>query len=372
MKYMKQLDSLRAIAVLFVLFDHFYSCKTQALPFLKQSIPWGGIGVRFFFVLSGFLITYILLKNRGSYEAGISTLSEALRVFYARRALRIFPIYFIAVFGTLALSISPVRETLFWLISHTSNFYIAKRGDWHGPISHLWSLSVEEQFYLVWPLFIILTPKRYLLSAISVVILSAPVFRHICSVLEIKFLTVYVLPFGHIDLFGIGALLAYLKFFNVQNRAVTIFLKASLLLGIASFFDTAIYAPAFRPKFFGCFSYTFNGLLYGWIIWNAAEGFKGIAGRILEMSPLVYIGKISYGIYLYHLFIPEIIRLHFERFYNYLGNQSIFVQLLIFTPITLVISSISWFIVEKPILSLKEKHRQKTSLLRTELAPSEK
>jgi len=367
MKYMKQLDSLRAFAVLFVLFSHFYGCKTPPfLPFFKNSIAWGGIGVCFFFVLSGYLITGILLKNREEIDRGNASLSDSIKVFFIRRSLRIFPIYFLAIAITYALDITPVRETVFWLVSYTSNFLMAQKGDFYGSIGHLWSLSVEEQFYLLWPWIILLTPRKHLLTVIISIIGSALIYRHICGIFKVPYVSVYVMTPGNMDYFGIGAISAYIRYYNIRNEAVSRFYSCSLWIGSIYFFQSLVLKLFGLHDSFGAFSSILNGLFYGWIIARAANGFDGIIGYVLDAKPLVYIGKISYGIYLYHYFIPEIIHKHIPVGYALLGKISVIAQFFVLTALTIIVSSISWFLLEKGILSLKDK--QKTLLVKARVA----
>jgi len=87
-------------------------------------------------------------------------LAVALKTFYARRALRIFPLFYFVLAAAAVLNIGPVRDTFAWHATYLSNIYFYLRGDWHGSVSHLWSLAVEEQFYLVWPLLILCAPER--------------------------------------------------------------------------------------------------------------------------------------------------------------------------------------------------------------------
>jgi len=136
--YLPQLDAIRAIAVLFVMVFHF-------IPGVDRYAPLRSIGVRLFFVLSGFLITGILTASRDR-PTGL-----ALRTFYARRFLRIVRLCYFALFVAFVFNISVVRSTLGWHLAYLTNVLIYARGAWRGAVSHFWSLAVEEQFYLVWP-----------------------------------------------------------------------------------------------------------------------------------------------------------------------------------------------------------------------------
>ena len=118
-------------------------------------------------MLSGFLITGILLRCRSFQEQGIQGTGFTARRFYARRFLRIFPLYY-AVLLAVLLVLSIDRATTASLWSYTYNLYAGFRGELHGRVSHFWSLAIEEQFYLIWPWIILLTPRRFLLPAIVI------------------------------------------------------------------------------------------------------------------------------------------------------------------------------------------------------------
>ena len=159
MRYIKQLDSIRAIAVILVLIWHWLP-KTSILNTFRT----GPFGVTIFFVLSGFLITKILLDNRNNAERLNNSKGTVLKSFYSRRILRIFPAYYLTVFLTLLLHRKlglsfPFPEFLS-SITYTSDFYVFELKKWPLLTPHFWSLSVEEQFYLIWPLIILFIPKK--------------------------------------------------------------------------------------------------------------------------------------------------------------------------------------------------------------------
>src|SRR5215475_7898397 len=126
-KYMKQLDGLRAMAVLAVLWTHY-------LPeeYWLFGVYWGGLGVRLFFVLSGFLITGILLKSRQYVIQEKQHPLFAIRQFYIRRFLRIFPLYYTVLALAVLISMPQVKEVLVWHISYLSNVYFALQGRYYG------------------------------------------------------------------------------------------------------------------------------------------------------------------------------------------------------------------------------------------------
>jgi peptidoglycan/LPS O-acetylase OafA/YrhL len=349
LKYMKQLDGLRAIAVLAVLWTHYLPEK-----YWLFGVYWGGIGVRLFFVLSGFLITGILLKSRQYVIQGKQCSLFAIRQFYIRRFLRIFPLYY-AVLALAALIAMPsVRETIAWHVSYLSNVYFALQGRFHGSVGHLWSLAVEEQFYLLWPWAILFLPHRLLLPTTIIVIGIAPLFRFISTLVGVNQVAVWVLTPGACDTLCLGALLAYLNSYGDElllskKRVLHLFLLTGLLitivLPILSWLDA-------QNLVISALADTGRGLLFTCLVAAAARGFKGFVGKLLESKLIVYLGKISYGIYLIHAFMPEIA----YRTLDYCGLSSYASPLLVAvfsTVATIVVATITWHILERPINELK-------------------
>src|SRR6185436_12066842 len=162
---MKQLDTLRAFAILLVMVEHFGGkVVNDHFP-----IGAGAMGVGLFFTLSGFLITGILLQSFDTAQ----NKAQAWRDFYARRLLRLVPPYYAVIAGLLLLGIAPVTQSWPWDLAYLTNVNIA-RG---GPETVFWSLAVEEQFYLFWPFVIAFVPRRFLVQAILALILVSLVFK---------------------------------------------------------------------------------------------------------------------------------------------------------------------------------------------------
>ena len=206
--YMPQLDSLRAIAVILVLISHWFSDK----HFLNRYTGTGILGVTLFFVLSGFLITRILLRSKITIENGGSE-KRAFATFYIRRSLRIFPVYYLLLFVLLVFNMAEIRETFWWHFFYGSNFFFWLKGEFGGHLSHLWSLSVEEQFYLFWPTVIFFIPKKYIPHALFIGAISAILFRYFITKPEENVLGRILMP-GSLDSFCFGGLFAYGRQFN--------------------------------------------------------------------------------------------------------------------------------------------------------------
>jgi peptidoglycan/LPS O-acetylase OafA/YrhL len=347
---MNQLDTVRAVAVGMVIVSHW---APRAATFWFN----GGFGVQLFFVISGFLITGILLDaRRRAGECGVPC-SAVLRSFYARRILRIFPLFY----GTLAIAFllghSSVRTYIWWLIPYLSNLLIAIHGEWIWGISHFWSLAVEEQFYLLWPVLILFTSRRLLLPLIASAIVFAPVYRFVCYVLGVNAITAGVLPFASLDTLGLGAILALL----LRNRANDRKGRALMILRVASIAGCLGY---FALNIAGLFK-GLPALLY-WlstamiaptvfgIVWLAARGVGGPIGWFMELNPLVYLGRISYGLYILHPFIPTAVS-KFCRVMR-MPNVAILHPHYYFALNLCVLvgaSSLSWHFFEKKINGLK-------------------
>ena len=152
--YYNGLDSIRAICFFVVLVEHWFTIEVLA-PF-----NFGIMALNFFFVISGFLITEILVKNRYSVELKTTTYGKALKLFYIRRSLRIFPLYFAVIGVLLYFNIGVIRPKAIYYLTYTTNFWSFNNQEWVS-FGHLWSLCVEEQFYLVWPFIILFTPKHF-------------------------------------------------------------------------------------------------------------------------------------------------------------------------------------------------------------------
>jgi peptidoglycan/LPS O-acetylase OafA/YrhL len=352
---MVQLDALRAFAVLAVLVAHFPP-SPALLPPLRL-LDLGGLGVRLFFVISGFLITGILLTSKNHCEKNDVSIFYALRQFYLRRTLRIFPLFYL-VLGLAALfNISPVRETGLWHAAYLTNFYLFFKG-WDGSINHFWSLAVEEQFYLIWPWIILLVNRRRLPAMILAVILIGPIFRLVCGLYTGNDRTP-VLPLSCLDTLGVGALLALRKdqIGNQQSHKYP-FGKTGLFLGFVVLTVFVLLRAMNHGRMIGYAMFDMGAaLIAGWMVWNASIGIGGPIGTLLEIKPLLYLGTISYGIYVYHsfaydLFIHYLMHLPMTRKILIIPHPRVLDSLLI-CGITIAVAALSWHLFERPINDLK-------------------
>jgi peptidoglycan/LPS O-acetylase OafA/YrhL len=348
--YMVQLDALRAFAVFGVLFGHFY------LLGQREILPIAHWSVQLFFVLSGFLITGILLQCR-EVDRRRATRIDQLRQFYIRRTLRIFPVFYLVVVITAVLNIYPVRETFLWLVTYTTNIHLALRGSWHGSIDHLWTLAVEEQFYLVWPWLILFVRDKYLLPAIVSVILFAPLFKVAAFVLGLNDVATAVLAFANVDSLGVGALLAVYRykkpshFERLGRHWAYVCAGPILAIGLVAF-----VFRSWPPAFAGAAGGLLLAVVLAWVVHRAAVGFGGAIGYVFETKPLLHCGKISYGIYLYHHFLPAVVR-RFCQHFHLQYPQAPALRFVLLASLAVAIASLSWVLFERPINNLKRRFR---------------
>ena len=157
----EQLDGLRAFAILPVLYTHFWNDDNWL----------GSAGVFLFFVLSGYLITGILLRSR--------TKPSALQNFYIRRFLRIAPIYYVTLGLACLIHLPGIRQTFLWHFFYLSNVLFTLKNSWTSPwyTAHLWTLSVEEQFYLVWPFLILFLPSKAIKPVVWSTIIASIIYQ---------------------------------------------------------------------------------------------------------------------------------------------------------------------------------------------------
>jgi peptidoglycan/LPS O-acetylase OafA/YrhL len=149
-----QLDGLRGVAILLVFFHH------SGIKF-PHWVDWGQMGVRLFFMLTGYLITMSLWKiaKRTSEVRGGHW--KELGVFHLRRLARLMPAFYAAILlGALA-GLPDILDPLWWHLGFASNFKMASQGYFFGPTAHFWSLALQEQFYLLWPFLVLFLPRRF-------------------------------------------------------------------------------------------------------------------------------------------------------------------------------------------------------------------
>ena len=351
--HIPQLDGLRGLAVLLVLISH--SGYLEALPHARM-LKHGRFGVDLFFVLSGFLITGILVDSKSS--------EHYFRNFYARRALRIWPLYYLILFVALiavplfapAMRATAARNWPAFVFYVQNIAFIQSDNNYPFALGATWSLAVEEQFYLTWPVLVFLLRKRTLaVVSASLVVVSLSLrlvgYFHGAPIGFIHFFTL-----SRLDAIALGSLAAiWLRSPNCTLVRWRILAYQFLGLGVAGM----VLARILMPKNGSVVGYTFmafafTGLLGLSLICNPQSS---LLGRCLSARWLRYIGRISYGLYLLHgpIFL---VWLHFMDSRGFLPYNEVVRNSLAFTGQFLsatLAASISWWLFEEPILRLKER-----------------
>ena len=287
-----QIDALRILAVVWVLFDHF--CLTAG------SGPMGRMSVRLFLLISGYLITHILLRSRDAMEREHTPLRKVLTNFYVRRALRIAPAYYLLIFLTWQWGAEDFQGSLPWFLSFQSSVLFAKTQSWGPPyqLAHLWTLSVQEQFYLLWPAIVLLVRRGALGLWIAGIAATGPLFRVGMVILGLDDTAgAYTLLPSSATALAIGAAAAMLE----RKHAVPGWFAGPrpwwlIAAGVAF----AVVTLAGWPDRLHYLFLEFLWLIpLAALLLSAAKGIEGPVGRVLDQKWLQYLGRISLGVYLY-------------------------------------------------------------------------
>jgi len=349
-RYLPELDGVRAIAVGLVLLVHCVIVPEHGLVAwaLRHTLSNGWIGVDLFFALSGYLITSILLraKSRPHY----------FRNFYARRFLRIFPLYY-AIIGILAvaagwLSFGPFRPAWPYL-TYTSNLWLVFSGHEWGPLGHTWSLAIEEQFYLLFPVLVLWLDKRRLRYLLWTLVALSPVIRVVTNALTFPGASSFA-TFCRLDILAMGALIAvtFDDRTEISDAAVK---RLKLALGSLTALSAILWLTKqldFKKVFFNAIGLTVIEATAALFVCFVLVGPGRVMGKLLQFPLAVGMGRISYGIYLIHYPVVRIVegevRQHLADGWG--RTAAIAVTSIV---LTLIIAIISWVSFERPILRLK-------------------
>lgn len=369
-KHIPQLDGLRGLAILSVMIHHFTILQPNS-PF-EKGITWalhhGGHGVDLFFVLSGFLITGILLDSKG--QPGY------FQKFYMRRTLRIFPLYY--AFITFFLWIAPrflnavpdIQTDLLsaqthwpWYYLYASNFWIFLKGFYYnGGIDISWSLAIEEQFYLLWPLLVWRLKPSVLAKVCCGLLVAAFLSRFMLPMMGYSFLQTNVFTLARMDGLAWGAIISILVRSSQAADSLKKFLTPAFLITEVLAFGTlfagkVLGADPFLTSSFG-FSLIILLCAQMLILILRAPSHSGLY-RFFSSKFLTFFGKYSYAMYLFHIPAGAIVRqfmLNAEAFQTLPGFPLLWQFLFYALGILCVIppALLSWHLLEKPVLSLKK------------------
>ena len=343
--YQPQFDSLRALAVLTVTSDHF-AAAIPNFP-LPDSIHLGPTAVRLFLVLSGYFITASLRRTRDQLDARRLAPSRAFGTFYLRRFLRILPPYGLFVALGLILNLGVMRERIGWIVTFTVNLLIAKTDEFPLAVAHLWSICVQEQFYLVWPVLILLLPRRWVLGAIIATALAGVGFRVGCVLWSVPLLARWVLPFGSLDALAGGAALAWISW-TPSSSAPRWHRLAGGAAALLALTVAGILRDGDPSRLPSVLVEPLETLALVWLVAQTQLGWHGWLGHILTWPPLLSAGRIAYGIYIYHILVAICFDQWLPAPFRWFIENPV-VRLVTLTGVTLGFASLSWRYLEGPI-----------------------
>ena len=354
LSYKPRLDGLRCLAIGSVMVFHY-------IFWLGGPFEAGYYGVNLFFVLSGFLITNILIKD------GEESFKVRYVNFIGRRALRIFPVYYLTLLVMYIFNAPNIHERLPYLATYTYNFIVPEIDWYKDAFAHYWSLCVEEQFYLFFPLIAIsLCKYSRVLLIICVVLIVVAYLQLFFDIFNVHKYFTNVNYFKasslltHIAPLSIGASGAIIfrnrklpAFFHLKGIEIAVivtiitvcyFLPWEKLISICSFLNLFLILKAYYAKF-------------------SVRSFD----KLMTHPYVLYFGKISYGLYIYHQLIsayldefvmdPLWLKIPFEKFgfLSKLEYHPWFFKSFLYTFLTIIVASYSYFKFEVPILKFKDK-----------------
>jgi peptidoglycan/LPS O-acetylase OafA/YrhL len=355
------LDGLRGCAILAVLLLHFTSAMAAPAGaparLVKQAFSTGWAGVDLFFVLSGFLITGILADARHT--------PHRYRTFYARRALRILPLYYgfvILLFavppllGARAYTTSPGDQLPYWL--YLQNFRPLSNGALDFA-AHLWSLAIEEQFYLVWPLLVFSLSRKGALWMCAGCVAGALAYR-VASVFTVDDLqTVYFLTPGRVDGLALGGAIALMAR-GAGGQARLRRMAPAVLTGALAVLAGAAWHPSgFNPGggYMVSVGYTALAFFFGAVLVLAVDGRASLLARLLSGRVLRFFGRYSYGLYVVHVPLIALGALAGVSPNGFAGTRwelaGLAGYVVMMGAAAIVVALASWHLYEKHFLKLK-------------------
>ncbi|WP_161596757.1 acyltransferase family protein [Chitinophaga vietnamensis] len=370
--YIKSLDGLRAVAITLVMLYHF------------EILHFGWIGIQLFFVLSGYLIGGILLREKMQP----ADLGVRLRKFWGRRVLRIFPVYYAYLLAFALICAVTGFPPAYWrqlpyLLTYTYNLTFFGNWSLSSVYTHLWSLCVEEQFYLTFPLLIFLLSLKRLRVLTLVILLLGPAFRWwLVYFMQLHgkadyqaWDIVYTFPLSYLDAFFIGAGLHLFSLQRSVRKPHWYFIAAlmiTLAAGTANYlladktsirgydFDSH-YAPYWSVLGFYVRDISSYGHVWYFLVLNFLSAailllltsefhspLQRALTALLETKPLVAIGKVSYGMYIFHFILQIVIikTIHLPVYLLFLLDF-----LLVY-----LLAAASYYLLEQRFMRLKSKY----------------
>ena len=363
-KIIPELDGVRAVAVLSVIAFHVgASAGSASGGLLNEILGFGWCGVDLFFVLSGFLITGILIDTKGT--------PGAFKNFYVRRTLRIFPLYYatLLIFFHVVPAVanlfsrmnqfSPREEIWYWL--YLSN-WSPSVGTEHALLSHLWSLSIEEQFYVIWPLLVLTLSARAAMRVAIGVALGCALIRLLAAG-HVEAPLIYRNTILRADALEFGALCAFFVrngFFLKQASRWRPVLLGAAVAGLAACIGlsgTSSYRTPMNVVGYSCLGVAFSYL----VLW-AVQGPGTRLHALLRSRFLRRIGKHSYAMYIFHVPVTSLLNAAwfahpwFATVHSELPSTAlVLVNVIATIAVAFVMALLSWWLLENRFLQLKSR-----------------
>jgi len=369
-RHLAALDSLRGIGLIWIFADHYVYPTFYVL--------YGWIGLWIFFALSGFLITDGLLKMKAL------PVGQYFGRFYAKRAFRILPAF--VVFFTISVALyfifrhgypgdTPLKRIWIYIVTFTFNYYPGPSSVW---FAHLWSLSLEEQFYVIWPWLVFFLPMKWLKRIAPCWILVAPVLRlifrwHYAG--NVEFYVEFSLV-SQADAFAIGGCVAIFrdKLPRQSKKLMWMMTAAVIAIGLVNYFTGASAAGSYwrtlgwpgAPKFNYQYVWGFS-VINIWAATLILCCLQGTAPTFLNFTPLVFLGRISYGAYLSHVPLLGVYYYYLQPINAFsIRGFAIFV---IWFANVIFISWLSFRFIELPFLRIKNRLGGERAVAQTKTFP---
>jgi peptidoglycan/LPS O-acetylase OafA/YrhL len=361
-------DGIRGLAILLVVLHNSEFIErngTGVLVKLTGAIAaTGWVGVQLFFVLSGFLITGILLDTLGS--------RDFFRNFYIRRTLRIFPLYYaVLIFALLLLPhladvpewTAVARENQWWYWSYLSNWGGVFRHSIPG-FTHFWSLAVEEQFYVVWPVMVFTLSRRGLIGLCAIMVATTPLIRFGLHLAGLPPQAGYELTVARWDALAAGALLAVLMRNAALEEQLARWIAKITIVSLGGLVLLVLYERGlhFDDLVVQVAGQTLIAFLSASLVYYCVAPPTGPALRVQQLMSaawLRFFGKYSYAMYVFHFPIQFILSFYLADSINTGEPNARFLKLMTYLAFVVVLSTLaamaSWRVLEKPFLDLKDR-----------------